>query len=204
MAIEREKQFATGEALAEPVRPDRGVTLRAIIIGFIAIIPGVFWGVYGDVVSQTDLTSTSLMMPPILILIALIIINSLFRRTKPDWVLSPTELITIYAMNTMAVILSGMGMLQFLCTSLGAVPHYRPTEPLWADYLDHVPKSILPKLSAIDGFYKGNQPIPWSAWTRPILLWSGFLFTMLFCMLCINSILRKQWVERERLAYPIV
>lgn len=204
MAIEREKQFATGEALAEPAHPDRGVTLRAIIIGFIAIIPGVFWGVYGDVVSQTDLTSTSLMMPPILILITLLIINSLFRRTKPDWVLTTSELITIYVMNTMAVILSGMGMLQFLCTSLGAVPHYMPTEPLWADYLDSVPKSILPKLSAIDGFYKGNQPIPWAAWTKPILIWSGFLFTMLFCMLCINSILRKQWVERERLAYPIV
>jgi hypothetical protein len=204
MAIEREKQFATGEALAEPVHPDRGVTVRAIIIGFIAIIPGVFWGVYGDVVSQTDLTSTSLMMPPILILITLLIINSLFRRTKPDWVLTTSELITIYVMNTMAVILSGMGMLQFLCTSLGAVPHYMPTEPLWAGYLDSVPKSILPKLSAIDGFYKGNQPIPWAAWTKPILLWSGFLFTMLFCMLCINSILRKQWVERERLAYPIV
>lgn len=180
------------------------ITVRSIIIGFLATIPGVFWGVYGDVVSQTDLTSTSLMMPPVLILITLLLVNALFRKIRPAWVLSPTELIIIYVMNTMAVILSGMGMLQFLCTTLGAVPHFQPTEPLWETYLDYVPKYIMPKLSAIDGFYKGNQPIPWSAWTWPIMLWSGFLFSMLFSMLCINTIFRKQWVERERLAFPIV
>ena len=188
----------------EAAYPDRGITLRAVIIGFIATIPGVFWGVYGDVISQTDLTSTSLMMPPILILITLLVINIFLRRLKPAWALSATEMITIYVMNAMAVILSGMGMLQFLCTSLGAVPHYSAVQPDWTSYLDYVPKTIMPKLSAIEGFYKGDQPIPWAAWRSPIILWSGFLFMMLFCMLCINTIMRKQWVERERLQYPIV
>lgn len=197
-------QFEQKTIGSESNQADRSITWRAIVIGFIAIIPGVFWGVYGDVVSQTDLTSTSLMMPPILILITLLVANALFRKVRPQWVLSPTELITIYAMLTVSVILSGMGMLQFLCTSLGAVPHYSAVQPKLADFLSYVPSYIMPKLSAIEGFYKGNQPIPWSAWTYPILLWSGFLFAMLFCMLCINTILRKQWVERERLSYPIV
>jgi len=181
-----------------------GITLRSIIIGFVAIIPGVFWGVYGDVVSQTDLTSTSLMMPPILILAALLIINGLLRRLKSSWALTRPELITIYAMLTVSVILSGMGMLQFLCTTLGAVPHFATSENGWNAYLETIPHTIIPKLSAIDGFYKGGQPIPWSAWKWPIVLWSGFLFAMLFNMLCINTILRKQWIERERLSFPIV
>ena len=188
MAVETEQQ----ESAAQEKAPERGITARAVIIGFVAIIPGVFWGVYGDVVSQTDLTSTSLMMPPILILITLLVINALLKRKKPSWVLSPAELITIYVMLTVSVILSGMGMLQFLCTTLGAVPHYKTPENQWDSYLRLVPRHILPKLSAIEGFYKGNEPIPWAAWTRPILLWSGFLFTMLFCMICINAILRKQ------------
>ena len=183
---------------------DRGITMRAVVIGFIAIIPGVFWGVYGDVVSQTDLTSMSIMMPPILIIVALLLLNGMLKRVIPSWALGRTELITIYAMLTVSVILSGMGMLQFLCMTLGAVPHYASPENGWARYLDVTPKWILPKLSAIEGFYIGNQPIPWSAWTMPIIVWSGFLFSMLFCMMCINSILRKQWIERERLSYPIV
>lgn len=183
---------------------DQGISARSVLIGFFAIIPGVFWGVYGDVVSQTDLTSTSLMMPPVLILAVLIVLNGLLRRTVPRWMLSQSELITIYVMLTVSVILSGMGMLQFLCTTLGAVPYYKTPENGWADYLQHVPPYTMPKLSAIEGFYKGGQLVPWSAWTRPIIYWSGFLFTMLFCMLCINSIVRKQWMERERLTFPVV
>jgi hypothetical protein len=188
----------------EPTRAYRGVTVRAVLIGFVAIIPCVFWGVYGDVVSQTDLTSTSLMMPPILALAALLILNGLLRRTKPSWVLTQSELLTVYVMLTVSVVLSGMGMIQFLCTTLGAVPHFATPENTWNDYLSYIPHTILPKLSAIEGFYKGGEAIPWSAWARPIAMWSGFLFAMLFCMLCINSILRKQWMDRERLTFPIV
>lgn len=186
------------------VATDRGITPRAVLIGFIAIVPAVFWGVYGDVVSQTDLTSTSLMMPPVLILAALLLVNALLQRTKPEWVLGRTELIAIYVMLTVSVVLSGMGMIQFLATTLGAVPHYMTPENGWEGYLSMVPHYILPKLSAIEGFYKGGRRIPWSAWTTPIILWSGFLFAMLFCMTCISSILRKQWVDRERLPFPIV
>lgn len=186
------------------LKRERGITLRAVIIGFIAIIPGVFWGVYGDVVSQTDLTSTSLMMPPVLILTLLLIVNGVLKRIKRSWVLQRGELVTIYAMLTVSVILSGMGMLQFLCTTLGAVPHYATPDNGWDAYLGYVPSWIMPKLSAIDGFYKGGQPIPWSAWTTPIIIWSCFLFTMLGCMMCINTIVRKQWMDRERLIFPIV
>lgn len=200
--IDRENQESN--ILGESETKSHGITLRSIIIGFIAIIPGVFWGVYGDVVSQTDLTSTSLMMPPVLILVAIIALNGLIRKCRPKSVLNQTELITIYMMLTVSVILSGMGMLQFLCTTLGAVPHYSTPENNWSSYMHYVPHYIMPKLSAIDGFYKGGKPVPWSAWTKPIAYWSLFLFTMLFCMMCINTILRKQWTEKERLTFPIV
>jgi len=204
MAVDIQEHDAAESNSQADGQQDRGITLRAIIIGFIAIIPGVFWGVYGDVISQTDLTSTSLMMPPIIILVALLIINAVVRKIRAEWALSRTELITIYAMLTVSVVLSGMGMLQFLCTSLGAVPHDATPDNHWQDYLGYVPHWIMPKLWAIDGFYKGGQPIPWSAWRWPIIYWSGFLFTMLFCMFCINTIARKQWMDKERLTFPIV
>ena len=196
--------MAIQQAVDETTLEDRGITVRSIVIGFAAIIPGVFWGVYGDVVSQTDLTSTSLMMPPVLMLAVLLLVNAGILKIKPEWAFSRTELITMYAMLTVAVVLSGMGMLQFLITTLGAVPHYATPENHWDQYLTKIPHNILPKLSSIEGFYKGGEAIPWSAWKSPIILWSGFLFSMLFCMVCINSILRKQWIDRERLAYPIV
>ncbi len=206
LSMEQQQHEAPVVEVASPDQPapDRGITYRALILGFITIVPGVFWGVYGDVVSQTDLTSMSLMMPPTLILAALLVGNGLVRRIKPSWALSRTELITIYAMLTVSVVLSGMGMLQFLCTTLGAVPHFATPENHWQSYIGMVPQTVTPKLWAIDAFYKGGKPIPWSAWKMPILLWSGFLFSMLFTMLCINTILRKQWMDMERLSFPIV
>ncbi len=201
--MSQQQETEPGESAAGS-RRESGITPRAVIVGFFAIVPGVFWGVYGDVVSQTDLTSTSLMMPPVIILVALLIINAGLRRIKPRLALSRAELITIYAMLTVSVILSGMGMLQFVCTSLGAVPHFATADNHWDGYLNYVPHWIMPKLWAIDGFYKGGQPVPWGAWLRPIAAWSGFLFAMLFTMFCINTIMLRQWVERERLSFPIV
>ena len=204
MALNLEDETKVVETDSEAGKQGSGITLRALIVGFLAIIPGVFWGVYGDVVSQTDLTSTSIMMPPVIILVALLIINAGLRRMRPGWALQRNELITIYAMLTVSVILSGMGMLQFVCTSMGAVPYYGNDDNQWRHMFGSAPQWLMPKLWAIDGFYKGGEPIPWSAWMMPIIVWSGFLFCMLVCMFCINSILLKQWVERERLAFPLV
>jgi hypothetical protein len=38
----------------------------------------------------------------------------------------------------------------------------------------------------------------------PTLAWGGFLCVMVFVMACINSLVRKQWTEHEKLSYPII
>jgi hypothetical protein len=43
-----------------------------------------------------------------------------------------------------------------------------------------------------------------NAWLTPVIAWSGFIFTLVFVMICMNVIIRKQWTERERLTYPLV
>ncbi|MCX8082285.1 MAG: hypothetical protein N3D17_02650 [bacterium] len=45
--------------------------------------------------------------------------------------------------------------------------------------------------------------IPWSAWLRPLAVWLPFILVLYFVMFCVASILRKQWVEKERLIYPL-
>ena len=41
-------------------------------------------------------------------------------------------------------------------------------------------------------------------WWKPVIAWSGFIIVLLFTAFCINAILRKQWIEAERLSYPII
>lgn len=177
-----------------------------MIIGLLAIIPATFWNVYGEVVSRTDLTSTSLMMPPVLVLVVLLLYNGAARRVRPDWTFSQREMMTIYVMLTVAVVLSGMGVIQFLLPTLGATYNYATPENKWAGFLRYAPKWFFPSnpKATFRGFYNGNAPVPWEAWVTPIAIWGGFLFALLLCMFAINVIVRKQWMDRERLTFPIV
>lgn len=181
-----------------------GFSIRAVILGFLLIIPNVFWTVYGEVISQTDLNSTSLMMPPLCTLLVLLIFNAAIRRFKPQKALTPGELIAIYVIVSMATVLAGMGMLQFIVTTLPAGYHTGLVSKEIAAVTKSLPAWAMPDRSVVEAFYKGNSAVPWSAWARPMVIWGGFLMLMVWTMFCLNALFRKQWMDRERLTYPIV
>ncbi len=70
--------------------------------------------------------------------------------------------------------------------------------PMWLTVRD---------LNVLQGYYKGYSFYSAKyikAWITPVLLWTGFIFVMVFIMICINVVFRKRWVEQERLAYPMI
>lgn len=62
--------------------------------------------------------------------------------------------------------------------------------------------------NVLKGYYEGNSTLYTAqhllGWFTPVLAWFLFIFVLLFVMLCINVILRKQWTENEKLTYPII
>ena len=48
-----------------------------------------------------------------------------------------------------------------------------------------------------------TRAMPWHAWFRPLMLWAVFLGALYGCMISLMTIIRKQWVENERLSFPI-
>ena len=73
--------------------------------------------------------------------------------------------------------------------------------------LPHIPTwSIVTDRAAIVPFYEGTLgtgSIPWSAWITPFFWWGTFLGALLLASFCLSIMLRKQWTEHERLAFPI-
>ena len=55
----------------------------------------------------------------------------------------------------------------------------------------------------IEGLPSG-QSIPWGAWVIPMFWWLSFFGAVYFIQFCIGVILRKQWVEHERLSFPLL
>jgi len=92
-----------------------------------------------------------------------------------------------------------------------AAPFYLDTaENGWRELLhEHIPSWIA--LRNEDGaaklFFEGlapTEPVPWGAWVVPMFWWTTLICAIGWLTLCIMVILRKQWVENERLEYPLM
>ena len=53
------------------------------------------------------------------------------------------------------------------------------------------------------GRWTEDGSYPLLAWIRPAMVWGIFLFAMYGALLCIVAIVRRQWFENERLAFPL-
>ncbi len=135
----------------------------------------------------------SLMMPPIIILIALLIVNSGVRRYWPSWALVRGELITIYAMLTVSVILSGWACCSFSARPSGLCRTSPRPNNQWMSYLGYVAQLDHAEAVGDRWVLQWRECRSLERMAVAILCWSGFLFTMLFCMFCINTIVLRQW-----------
>lgn len=155
-------------------------------------------------------TTISIFFNSILILLALVVTNGLLRRVRPQWMFSQAELLTVYIMINLGSALVGHDFTQVLVPTL--------VHPFWfANATNQWAKLVFPHLNpalmvsdreTLEGFYSGNDSfLAWDNlqhWVGPLALWGSFVIVMLLSMLCLVILLRKQWTERERLAYPLV
>jgi hypothetical protein len=140
----------------------------------------------------------------------LIFVNALLKRLRAFRPLNPAELVTILVMGLVA-----SGMPTFIAGYLLAIisePYYGASdENEWATYiLPYLPEWAVPKPDnqAVDFFYEGlplgQEQIPFDVWVGPLFWWLMLIMTVFFVCFCMVVILRRQWVENERLAFPLV
>src|SRR5207248_10576299 len=64
-----------------------------------------------------------------------------------------------------------------------------------------------PKQEVARACYEGHfygQPIPWRQWVGPVLVWSILIGAVFWAFLCMATLFRRQWIDRERLSFPLV
>lgn len=201
---------STSRAKAAPaVRADR-VTLRAIVLSLILAVINDYWIVQIEVVRYSFATYAAPFYNCIFTLLVVTAANLLVRRSRPNLALTRVELVTIYAMLSVTSAVCSHNMMEILVSLMGYAFFFQSPENGWGKlFLDRLPQwLIVSDMETLKHFYYGNStfwtPANYSAWIVPILSWSAFTAVLLFTMLCINSILRKHWVESERLTFPII
>ena len=191
--------------------PSKGLTWRSFIIGISSAMVINLWLHYAELVlgarqGHTALANTSIPVGAFSSLFALTAVNLLVTKFLPGLSLRRAELIVIYVMTTVATVLSSSGGLHFLIPTLTAA-HYFATETNgWASLFHRFIPDWLAQTNkdALDAFYKGNAVLPIREWLTQIGVWMGFLFVFSCATLCLVILLRKQWVENEKLPFPTV
>src|SRR5262249_25580683 len=117
------------------------------------------------------------------------------------------ELALIYSMLVVATAIGGIGMVQFHVTGL-PVPFYREFRE-FTKFQPLVPPLLSPRDPEVARrFFQGGATLysreVLAAWLVPVLFWSSFLVLLAWVMLCLNTLIRRQWIDGERLAFPLV
>lgn len=139
----------------------------------------------------------------------LFLANLMVRWAQRALALDRTELIVIYFMMIVACCIPSMGFTQFIIPCLVGTFYYASPENNWAElYNQYVPTWMVPQGDEVRRYFFEGLPagmaVPWGAWVLPLAYWYGFFLALSLVMISSMVILRRQWVEREKLVYPLV
>lgn len=162
----------------------------------------------------TNFTRVSLFMNVIFVIFALSLMNSLLKRYVAKFALDTSDMVLIYGMLCVSSAIAGHDIIQRMFPLIGYAFHFATPENDWqALFHRYVPRwLVVADKSVLVGYYKDREPIYDNTlyiaeyvrtWIGPCFAWSTVIIAVLACMLCINLIVRKQWSENERLAYPL-
>jgi hypothetical protein len=194
-----------------PAAIQRVFTLRAFILGSaMSLLLGV-GPLYTQFVNHTaSLNADSITAGAIFLLFLLtFLVATALRKIYPPWAFATGELVVIYTMMIVASTIPTKTLIANMIPVLPGAAYYATPENDWAQLVvPLIPDWMVPQDPlAIKYFYEGapaDVPIPWQAWLVPFFAWGIFIAAFFAVMISSMVIVRRQWVENERLVFPLI
>ena len=136
-------------------------------------------------------------------------LNPLLKLVHLPWGFNRGELAVVYAMLIIASTIPTWGFSANLIPMLPAVYYFATAENDWAELIHpHIHRwMVVQDRDAVTYFFEGlpeGAAIPWSAWVVPLVAWLTFIVAIYLMMIALMVLLRRQWVDHERLLFPLV
>ena len=187
----------------------RSLTPRALLTGFLlalgvgAAVP--FLGLY--IQSSNAGAYFTSQIANLLLFIIIIAINTVLGSVRRRWAFDRGELIVIFIMTSLAN--SVPGLLSYWVPLVSSPFYHANAENNWGETIQpYLPAWLVPHDPvAIRAFFEGSEgetSIPWQVWLVPLLAWMPLIVALHVAMLCTMVIVRRHWVENERLIYPVM
>jgi hypothetical protein len=182
------------------------VTFRAIAVALVCVVALSLVTPYIEfVILGTQIGAFAPPAGPVLFLLALVALNPLSRRLGLH--LRRGELVTIYAVLLMVAVLPSCQFSQWIFTVVTG-PFYFGRQSGWEQYTPLIPRWWGPRdPQVIRAFYEGlarGEHLSWASWITPLATWGPFILVFYLTIFCLCILLRRQWIDKERLSFPLV
>lgn len=187
------------------------ISLKTAALGLAFACFVAFWGQYAS--AQLNYNYLTFPQMPLCLVIPYLFLvllpNTLIRAINRDAALTRPELLVIFAMGLIAAMVPDWGMVRYLISVITAPHYFSSPENQWeAHFFAYLPEwAVIPNdKGQVSDFFAGRPsglPIPWQDWVIPLFWWMSALGALLFIGACLVVIFRKQWVEHERLQFPM-
>lgn len=192
------------------------MTWRAFLIGILGVVGLCLLTPINDfAVGNTYLTGNHFPVGVVSFLLVLtLVVNVLIKLVWSRWALRQSELMLVWCMMLVSAAVPGSGLMRYWFPTTAAAPYLAQRSDLfWKDdVLKDAPDGILlsnnSKSVAARRFYDGTPSgevvrVPWSQWTKVIANWGVYILLYYLATIFLCGLLRKQWVESERLIFPL-
>lgn len=187
----------------------RAATPRALLLGALAAVFVNLASPYTESVGFSNFSWSYVPEGGAFPFLLLLPVNALLRRLRPRWALTVPEVLLVLAM-ALAANCTSIFLMYFLCSAIVSPHYFKSPENRWEEELIPYLKRWLivgDNHRAAFWFYEGLPPgerIPWGDWLAPLAAWMPFLVALLVGSFAMVALLRRQWLEHEKLAYPLM
>ncbi|EPR44130.1 hypothetical protein dsx2_1874 [Desulfovibrio sp. X2] len=195
------------------IRP-RAVVLGVLLgLGVCAVTP------YNNMLLRATLLGGGhFPLAPFVILFWLTVITTAAGKLTRRSLLAGRELFVTWILMVLVSGLPYTGLVRTFFVNITTPQTFATPNNHWAETLGPLlPASLFPKdpkaltdiYDGLDGALGQNSltvlsRIDWSAWAGPLLWWGAFVFLAFLVMICLVNLFSGQWVENERVNFPLL
>ena len=197
-------------AIRDVAKPSRlRFVVGTLLFGSILIILTCYWIISAENRVVWELTDFSIFPTVLFTFFLLAAITPILRKYLKNIAPTSSELAMTYIMVSVATALAGHDIVRQLVPMIANAGWFATPENEWSDiFFRFLPTWLtITDRKILQGYFEADdtfwRPIYMEAWFVPIVAWSALVIVLMFMMLCINIIIRKQWIDHEKLSYPL-
>mgnify|MGYP001176819637 CR=1 FL=1 len=195
----------------EPLPVSAGLTFRAVGLGAGLCILLTIWTIHSAYVTHSSFITIAHLPIAALcpLVVTVLILNPILKLLMPGRAFTRQEIIVIFFLVLTASAIPGWAFSTYALSVVSGPFYFASVENRWmALFFEYLPSWLIvsDQNEAVTSFFEGlpaGQPVPWRWWIIPLFWWSTFYIAMFLVGASIIVILRKQWVDHERLSFPL-